>query len=76
MGRGDQSGLSVPQAAQALGVSRETVRSWSDMGYLESSRNERGERCFSREQIDCLIRQLQHQHVEPLIDRSPADLRR
>jgi excisionase family DNA binding protein len=72
MGCGDQGGLSVPQAAQALGVSRGTVCRWSDMGYLTASRDERGERRFSPEQIDRFIGLLERQHVEPLIDRRPG----
>jgi hypothetical protein len=40
------------------------------MGYLESSQNERGERRFSREQIDRVIRLLERQHVDPRIDRT------
>jgi excisionase family DNA binding protein len=72
MGDGDQAGLSVSETAQVLGVSRETVCRWSDMGYLESSRNERGERRFSREQIDRFIRLLERQPVDPRIDRKPG----
>lgn len=72
MGAGDQAGLSVSETAQVLGVSRQTVCRWSDMGYLESSRNERGERRFSREQIDRFIRVLERQHVDPRIDRKPG----
>jgi excisionase family DNA binding protein len=71
MGCGEQGGLSVPQAAQVLGVSRETVCRWSDMGYLKSSRDERDERRFSQEQIDRLIGLLERQHVKPLTDREP-----
>jgi excisionase family DNA binding protein len=70
MGPGDQAGLSVPETAQVLGVSRETVCRWSDMGYLESTQNGRGERRFSREQIDRFIRLLERQHVDPRIDRT------
>jgi excisionase family DNA binding protein len=66
---GDQGGLSAPQAAQALGVSLGTVCRWSDIGYLESFRTERGQRRFSQEQIDRFINMLERQHVDPLIDR-------
>jgi excisionase family DNA binding protein len=72
MGDGDQAGLSVSETAQVLGVSRGTVRRWSDMGYLESSRNERGERRFSRGQIDRFIRLLERRHFDPRIDREPG----
>jgi excisionase family DNA binding protein len=71
MGVGDQAGLSVSETAQVLGVSRETVCRWSDMGYLEASRNERGERLFTRKQIDRFIGLLERQHVDPRIDRKP-----
>jgi excisionase family DNA binding protein len=69
MGCRDESGLSVPEAAQVLGVSRGTVCRWSDMGYLEFSRDERGERRFSQEQIHRFIGLLERQHVESLIAR-------
>ena len=72
MGDGDQAGLSVSETAQVLGVSRGTVCRWSDLGHLESSRNERGERRFSRGQIDRFIRRLERQHVDPRIDRKPG----
>jgi excisionase family DNA binding protein len=72
MGDGDQAGLSVSEAAQVLGVSRQTVCRWSDMGYLEAARNEHGERRFTRKQIDRFIRQLERQHVDPRIDRKPG----
>jgi excisionase family DNA binding protein len=71
MGVGDQAGLSVSETAQVLGVSRQTVCRWSDMGYLEASRNERGERLFTRKQIDRFIGLLERQHVDPRIDRKP-----
>jgi excisionase family DNA binding protein len=72
MGYGDQGGLSVPQAAQVLGVSLGTVCRWSDVGYLESFRTERGQRRFSQEQIDRFIGLLERQHIDPLIDRKTA----
>jgi excisionase family DNA binding protein len=55
MGRGDQGGLSVSQAAQMLGVSRETICRWCEMGDLECFQNQRDERRCSQEQIDRLI---------------------
>jgi excisionase family DNA binding protein len=69
MGHGDQHGLSVPQAAHALGVSVGTVCRWSDMEYLESFQTGDGQRRFSQEQIDRFIGQLERQHVDPLLDR-------
>jgi excisionase family DNA binding protein len=72
MEAGDQAGLSVSETAQVLGVSRQTVCRWSDMAYLEASRNERGERRFSREQIDRFVRLLERQHVDPRIHRKPG----
>jgi excisionase family DNA binding protein len=72
MGYGDQRGLSTSQAAQVLGVSRGTICRWSDMGRLVAFRNERGERRFSREQIDRFIGLLERQHVVPAIDRAPG----
>jgi excisionase family DNA binding protein len=72
MGSGDQGGLSIPQAAQVLGVSLGTVCRWSDVGYLESFRTERGQRRFSQEQIDRFIGLLERQHIDPLIDRKTA----
>jgi excisionase family DNA binding protein len=77
MGYIDQGELSVPQAAQVLGVSVGTVRRWSDLGYLESYRTERGQRRFRKEQIDRFIDLLEGQHVDPLINRQtdwPAPL--
>jgi excisionase family DNA binding protein len=78
MGHVDQRELSVPQVAQVLGVSLGTVRRWSDLGYLESCRTERGQRRFRQEQIDRFIDLLERQHVDPLINRQtdwPAPLR-
>jgi excisionase family DNA binding protein len=69
MGYIDQGELSVPQAAQVLGVSLGTVRRWSDLGYLESYRTERGQRRFRKDQIDRFISLLEGQHVDPLINR-------
>jgi excisionase family DNA binding protein len=65
----DQGELSVPQAAQVLGVSLATVSRWSDLGYLESYQTERGQRRFRQEQIDRFIGLLERQHVDPLIGR-------
>jgi excisionase family DNA binding protein len=63
-------GLSASQAAQALGVSVETIRHWSDLGYLESYRAASGQRRFSQDRIDGFIGRLEHQHVvDPLRDR-------
>jgi len=45
-------GLSISQAAHALGVSLGTIRRWSDMGYLESYRTPGGQRRFSSEKIE------------------------
>jgi excisionase family DNA binding protein len=69
MGCIHHAGLSASQAAQVLGVSLGTISRWSDVGYLESFRTERGERRFGQEQIDRFIDLLERQHVGPLIDR-------
>ena len=61
--------MSVPEVAQALGVSPGTVCRWSDMAYLESYRTPRGQRCFSRTHVDRLISLLEHSHGDPLVDR-------
>ena len=53
-------GLSISQAAHALGVSLGTIRRWTDMGYIESYRTPGGQRRFSRDQIDRFIDSLQH----------------
>ena len=59
-----------------LGLSQRTICRWSDMGYLESFRNNRGELRFSREQIDRFIGLLERQHVPSLIDRETRMTRR
>ena len=67
--KGSPLGLSTSQAAQALGVSLGTIRRWSDMGYLESYRTPGGQRRFSQEQIDRFLSSLEHQNVDPLMER-------
>lgn len=67
--KGSPLGLSTSQAAQALGVSLGTIRRWSDMGYLESYRTPGGQRRFSQEQIDRFLSSLEHQNVDPLLER-------
>ena len=62
-------GISVPQAAQALGVSPSTIYRWSDMGYLDSYRTPSGQRRFSRERIDDFVGMLERQNLDPLRDR-------
>lgn len=62
-------GLSTSQAAQALGVSLGTIRRWSDMGYLQSYRTPGGQRRFSQEQIDKFLSSLEHQNVDPMMER-------
>jgi excisionase family DNA binding protein len=52
-------GVSISQAADALGVSLGTVRRWSDMGYIESYRTPGGQRRFSQEQINQFVASLQ-----------------
>jgi excisionase family DNA binding protein len=69
MRHSDQGELSAPQAARMLGVSLGTVCRWSDLGYLTSFQTERGQRRFSQEQIDRFIGMLEHEHVDPLMDR-------
>ena len=69
MGYGDQGGLSVPQAAQVLGVSLGTVCRWSDVGYLESFRTERGQRRFSQEQIDTFLGSLEQKGTDSVLER-------
>jgi excisionase family DNA binding protein len=46
------------QAAEILGVSLGTVRRWSDMGALESSRTPGGQRRFSQQMLERFARQL------------------
>jgi excisionase family DNA binding protein len=52
-------GVSISQAADALGVSPGTIRRWSDMGYIESYRTPGGQRRFSREQLNQFVASLQ-----------------
>jgi len=66
---GSPLGLSTSQAAQSLGVSLGTIRRWSDMGYLQSYRTPGGQRRFSQEQIDQFLSSLEHQNIDPLMDR-------
>ena len=66
---GSPLGLSTSQAAQALGVSLGTIRRWSYMGYLQSYRTPGGQRRFSQEQIDQFLSSLEHQNIDPLMDR-------
>ena len=66
---GSPLGLSTSQAAQALGVSLGTIRRWSDMGYLQSYRTPGGQRRFSQDQIDQFLTSLEHQNIDPLMDR-------
>lgn len=51
-------GMTVSEAARALGVSVSTVRRWSDAGALRSSRTPGGQRRFSEEQIEAFVRSL------------------
>jgi excisionase family DNA binding protein len=48
-------GYSISQAAKALGVSSGTIRRWSDIGRLETTRSVGGQRRFSQEQIDRFV---------------------
>ncbi len=48
-------GYSISQAAKALGVSGGTIRRWSDIGRLETTRTPGGQRRFSQEQIDRFV---------------------
>ena len=66
---GSPLGLSTTQAAQSLGVTLGTIRRWSDMGYLQSYRTPGGQRRFSQEQIDQFLSSLEHQNIDPLMDR-------
>ena len=58
---GGPLGLSCSEAAAALGVSLGTVRRWSDLGYLRSSRTPGRQRRFSREEIDRFVHSLKKQ---------------
>jgi excisionase family DNA binding protein len=58
---GSPLGLSCSEAAAALGVSLGTVRRWSDMGYLRSSRTPGRQRRFSEEEIDRFVHSLKKQ---------------
>lgn len=44
--------LTVVQAARRLGVSKGTVRRWSDAGYLECYRTPGGQRRYNPQQLD------------------------
>jgi excisionase family DNA binding protein len=57
-GRRGRIGYTVRQAATALGVSTGTIRRWSDIGRLETTRSPGGHRRFSQEQIDQFIASL------------------
>jgi excisionase family DNA binding protein len=48
-------GFTVRQAATALGVSTGSIRRWSDIGRLETTRTPGGQRRYSQEQIDRFI---------------------
>jgi excisionase family DNA binding protein len=54
-GRRGAIGFTVRQAATALGVSTGSIRRWSDIGRLETTRTPGGQRRFSQEQIDAFI---------------------
>jgi len=52
-------GLTVSQVAAELGVSENTIRRWSDAGYLAAYRTPGGQRRFSREAIDAFMARAQ-----------------
>jgi len=52
-------GLTVSQVAAELGVSENTIRRWSDAGYLTAYRTPGGQRRFSREAIDAFMARAQ-----------------
>ncbi len=58
-------GLTVSQVAAELGVSENTIRRWSDAGYLTAYRTPGGQRRFSREAIDAFMAEAQRPPAQP-----------
>lgn len=52
-------GLSISQAAEALGVSLGTIRRWADLGYLRAYRTPGGQRRFNPTEIDEFVTSLE-----------------
>jgi excisionase family DNA binding protein len=65
----DSSSLSAPQAARALGVSLGTIRCWSDLGYLQSYRNQAGQLRFSRDALETFAETIDRRQVGVLAVR-------
>jgi excisionase family DNA binding protein len=51
-------GYSIGKAAETLGVSKGTLRAWTDSGALGCYRSPGGQRRFSQEQLDRFIASL------------------
>lgn len=53
--------LTVGEAAEALGVSRSTLRNWDKAGKLKPCRHPvNGYRLYSREELESLLAQVNH----------------
>ncbi len=52
------SNVSVTAAANALGVSADTIRRWSKLGLIKSSRDKSGKRLFNMKEIERLQKKL------------------
>ena len=52
--------LTVGQAADYIGVSPSSIRKWSDRGLVQAYRTPGGQRRFSTDDLDELIRVRQH----------------
>jgi excisionase family DNA binding protein len=67
--------LTTKQVAGLLGIHTNTVRRWSDQGFLRSYRvTRRGDRRFKYDDINTFLDQLNEESVEIDVQRRPKQL--